>query len=176
MKTSSFFNRYKEIVLGLVMVVFSLFYVYQASIIKVRSTVAVSAKLIPELLGLLVLVLGVLQMVAGAKALAVVLIADHEEGNKEVFMNAEEKRDVWPILLTFVLIIAYALSFEWLGFVVSSTLCMFFQMMILTPKSAKSPVFFFIISLAVAAVVYVAFRKGLNLSLPQGILEGVLPI
>lgn len=176
MKTSSFFNRYKEIVLGLVMVVFSLFYLYQASIIKVRSTVVVSAKLIPELLGLLVLVLGVLQMVAGAKALAAVLIADHQDGNKEVFMNEEERHDVKPIFLTFVLIIAYAVSFEFLGFIVSSTLCMFFQMMILTPKSVKRPAYFFFISLVVAVAVYLAFNKGLNLSLPRGILEDVLPI
>ena len=61
--------------------------------------------------------------------------------------------------------------FDWLGFVLSSTLCMFFQMWVLSPKGKFKPGYFFFISAAVAICVYVAFRHGLSLSLPMGLLE-----
>ncbi len=175
MKVSSFFHRYKEILLGVVMVCFSLFYLYESTFIRVRSTVSVSAKLIPEVLGVIVLFLGILQMVAGAKHLANMLVLDHIEKNKAEFMSPQEKRDIVPVVLTFILIAAYAIAYEPVGFIISSILCMFFQMMILTPKSQKRPALFFLISVVVAILVYIAFRRGLDLSLPQGILEGVLP-
>lgn len=170
MKTSSFFERYKEIILGTFFLLLGGFYLYESTFIKMRSAVVVSSRLIPQILGVLVLVLGVLQLIAGAKHLALQLVDNHLKKRTEVFLSGEERQDVKPIVLTFVLIILYAVSFERIGFIVSSTLCMFFQMMILTPKSAKRPLFFLIISFVVAVVVYIAFRMGLNLMLPQGIL------
>lgn len=170
MKTSSFFTRYKEILLGVFFVLLGGFYLYESTFIRIRSSVAVNARLIPQILGVMILVLGVIQLISGAKYLATVLIGNHLDKKAEVFLSDEEKRDVRPIVLTFILIILYAVCYEWLGFVISSTSCMFFQMMILTPKSAKRPGFFLIISFVVAMAVYVTFRRGLNLMLPEGVL------
>ena len=168
MKISSIFHRYKEIILGLCMLALGSFYLYSATLIKVRSTVKVSAKLIPEILGVIVLILGVLQLIAGVKYLLEVRRINAAEGSTTAAFSPEEKRDILPIILTFVLIIGYAIAFEPMGFVISSTLCMFFQMLILAPNGKRKPALFFIISFIVAWVVYIAFRKGLDLSLPQG--------
>ena len=175
MKESTFFHRYKEIILGVLMIALASFYLYHATLIKTRSTVSVSAKLIPEILGVMVAVLGVLQLIAGVKYLIDVKRQDRENGTPSTFISSLEIRDAVPVILTFIVILGYVLSFEWLGFVVSSTLCMFIQMWILTPKGKFRPFMFLAISLIVACVVYVAFRKGLSLSLPAGLLEG-LPI
>jgi hypothetical protein len=52
---------------------------------------------------------------------------------------------------------------------------MFLQMMLMAPKERKNPKIFAIISVVSAVVIYIAFRVGLNLSLPRGLLEW-LPI
>jgi len=175
MKTSSFFHRYKEIILGLLMLGLGSFYLYHATFIKIRSTVKVSAKLIPEILGIIVLVLGALQIIAGIKYLLDVRREDRANGTPTSFLSSDEAKDVLPIILTFVLIIGYAIAFEPLGFIISSTLCMFLQMLILSPNGRRRPGLFIIISLVTACVVYIAFRKGLDLSLPRGLLDS-LPI
>lgn len=171
MKTSSLLQRGKELILGLFMIALAVFYMYFGTKIRVRSTVSVSARLIPELLGMLVLALGALQTLAGARRWLALRRKDAAEGAVPVLVTPEEGRDAVPILLTFVLIILYALSFEWLGFVIASVLCMFCQMWILTPKGKFRPAAFAIISVIVALVVYVVFRDGLNLMLPQGLLQ-----
>ncbi len=171
MKSSSAFRKYKEILLGAGMLALASFYLYHATLIKTRSTVSVSARLIPEILGIIVVVLGVSQIVVGVRYLLEVRRTDRASGTPSVLMNEAEKRSALPVFLTFVLIIGYALVFEPLGFVIASTLCMFLQMFLLSPRSKLRPVYFVLISFVVAVVVYVAFRKGLNLTLPQGLLE-----
>lgn len=174
MKSSSFLHKYKELLLGIGMLALAGFYIYHATFIKVRSTVTVSAKLIPESLGILVIILGVAQVVTGINHLAKIRRSNAAQGIPSELMNEEEKRNIPPIILTFVLIIGYAVTFEWLGFIIASTLCMFFQMLLMTPRTKRRPGFFALISLATAVVVYIAFRMGLKLSLPRGLLE-VLP-
>lgn len=173
MKESTFFHRYKEILLGLFMIALASFYLYHATFIRVRSNVSVSAKLIPQLLGGLVIVLGVAQILSGIKYLAAARQKDAEEGNTPVLFAASGMKSAVPVILTFIIILLYAIAFEPLGFIVSSTLCMFSQMWVLTPKAKFKPAKFLLLSLVVAVVVYVAFRKGLTLSLPVGVLQGL---
>lgn len=173
MKESTFFHRYREVILGVAMLALGAFYLYNSTLIRLRGSVnvSVSAKLIPEILGTMVLALGVLQLVGGIKKLREIVLIDKAENNTPVFASAFEKRNAVPVILTFIIILGYVMVFESLGFVVSSTLCMFCQMWVLSPKGKFRPVAFFLISLGVAVIVYIAFRRGLNLSLPPGILQ-----
>lgn len=173
MKESTFFHRYKEIILGVLMLALAVFYLYHSTFIRTRSTVSVSAKLIPEILGGIVVVLGICQIAAGVKTLLAIRRRDSETGTPAAFISSLELRDAVPVVLTFVVILLYAWSYEWLGFIISSTVCMFLQMWILTPKGRFRPGMFLAISLGVAVVVYIAFRQGLSLSLPAGLLEGL---
>ena len=171
MKTSTFFQRYRELGLGIAMLALAAFYLHHASLIRIRSSVRVDARLVPQALGTLVVVLGVLQIAAGIRRLAAARKENREERIPEVFLSAEEKRIAKPVSLTFAIIFGYALLFDRLGFIIASTLCMFLQMLVLAPKGRARPLFFFAIAAAAAVVVYIAFRKGLNLSLPQGVLD-----
>lgn len=174
MKQSSFLHKYKELLLGVAMVALAGFYLYHAALIKVRSSVSVSAKLVPQILGVLVIILGTAQVAVGISHLVKTRRENGKLGIPSIFMNEKERGDIPPILLTFALIVGYAVSFEWLGFVISSTLCMFLQMMLMAPRAKRRPGFFALVSAVTAVVVYIAFRKGLSLSLPRGLLE-VLP-
>ncbi len=172
MKESTFFHRYKEILLGVFMVALAAFYLYHATLIRTRSTVSVSAKMIPEILGCLVILLGALQIHQGVKHLLAVRRQDAENGVRETFFASGEIKDAIPVILTFIIILFYAIAFEPLGFVVSSTICIFSLMWVLTPKEKFRPLRFAGICLVVTLLIYIAFRKGLDLSLPEGVLEG----
>ena len=175
MKESSFLHKYKELLLGIGMMALAVFYLYHATFIKVRSSVSVSAKLIPEILGGLVIILAAAQIWAGVNHMRKALRENERNGAVPVFLTGDEKGDSFPIALTFVLILGYAVTFEWLGFIIASTLCMFLQMLLMAPREKRNPKLFAVISFVSAVVVYIAFRMGLNLSLPRGLLEW-LPI
>ncbi len=100
-----------------------------------------------------------------------------ETGIDGVMLNAptpDDYRDAIPVVYTFIIILLYAVLFEPLGFIISSILCMFAQMCVLSPKAAFRPGKFFLISVVCAVVVYIAFKGGLDLSLPGGVLEGII--
>lgn len=173
MKESSAFRRYGELALGIAMMALSAFYLYFTTTIRVRGNHPINSRTVPYILGGMVLVLAVAQIVSGIKH----IIAANDEARqlnlKIVGLSIKERQSVLPIILTFVFIIGYAIAFDPIGFVISSIGCMFCMMMLLTPKSVKKPIMFFIISVVVALVVYIAFRRGLNLSLPRGLLYNV---
>lgn len=171
MKENTFFHRYKEIILGILMMTFASFYLYHSAFIKISARVKVNARMIPQALGTIVLVLGALQLAAGIRYLLTVREQSRRDGVAATFVGEEEKRSIVPILLTFATIGFYVATFEWLGFIISSSLCMFLQMRILSPKGKRKNFLFAVISVVIAVAVYIAFRRGLNLSLPQGILE-----
>ena len=171
MRKSSFLHKYKELLLGIGMVLLAAFYLYHATFIKIRSTVSVSAKLIPEMLGALVIVLGLAQVAVGINHLIKIRRENAKLGIPSTLIDEQELGDIPPIFLTFVLIVGYAVTFEWLGFIISSTLCMFLQMLLMSPKAKRRPASFAVISFVTAVVVYIVFRKGLTLSLPRGLLE-----
>lgn len=59
------------------------------------------------------------------------------------------------------------------GFVISSIVYLFVQILILTPKEKRIPkgiALYAVLSVVFCAVVYVIFRFGLNVMLPAGIL------
>lgn len=174
MNQSSFLHKYKELLLGVGMLALAAFYLYHTTFIKVRSTVSVSAKMIPEILGVLVIILGLFQVGVGINHLVKIRRENKKNGIVSVGMTREETSNIFPILCTFVLIFGYAVVFEWMGFIISSTLCMALMMLLMAPRAKRRPGYFTVISFVTAVVVYIAFRKGLNLSLPRGLLE-ILP-
>ncbi|MDR1533895.1 MAG: tripartite tricarboxylate transporter TctB family protein [Planctomycetota bacterium] len=173
MKHSTFFQRNREIVVGAIMLVIAGVYLYNIQFIRIRSQVRVSARLVPEILGALVAFLAVIQIARGVAALLKTRRGNAANHTPAVFVGREEMLGLWPVALTFVTIIAYAFAFNHLGFVIASAACMFLQMLVLTPKGRARPALFAIVSIVSALVIYLVFRRGLNLVLPQGILTGI---
>lgn len=88
---------------------------------------------------------------------------DHEKG-----ITA----DVKGFFATLVLLVAYVLSLDILGFVLSSALYMFIQMWLFTPKSLRSKkryMLFAVLSIFIPIGINILFVEVFSLLLPSGI-------
>ena len=72
--------------------------------------------------------------------------------------------------LTIAALVLYVLLFDVLGFLVSTTLYLFTQMLILSVHRNRNLPLFAAVSVTVGVIVYALFVKAFDLILPQGIL------
>ena len=164
------FKKCKDLILGIVMLLFSGFYIYYAQQIKTRPKLTpsyASAKIMPTLLGILLAVLSAVCIFQGIrKAMAK---DTSEEKTKKL-----GKGDMMAVVFTFAVIIGYILIMPVLGFILSTIIYLFLQMLILAPAEKRNYVLFAIVAVVFTAVVFVAFRVGLQQLLPRGIIESLL--
>lgn len=154
------FHKYKELSLGVICTVFGLFYLYETTTLKPMIETFCDAKFIPYILGILMCLIGVLQIADGVKAMKVETAPEEEA----------QKSDNRYVALMILVVLAYAVLLRPLGFVIATILVMFCQMLILSPKEEIKVVRFLILSVIFTAAIYVLFRYGLKLILPGGIL------
>lgn len=162
------FKKYRDIILGSVMLAFSGFYLYYAQQIKTRPKLTpayAAADRIPLMLGVLLAVLSVLCIIAGIRKMKTAKAEEKESA---------DKNDLTAVALTFAVIIAYTLLMQPLGFILSTVLYLFFQMLILAPANKRNYLLFALIAVVFTAIVFTAFRVGLQQLLPRGIFEDLL--
>ena len=82
--------------------------------------------------------------------------------------------DMMAVVFTFAVIIGYILVMPLLGFILSTVLYLFLQMLILAPADKRNYVLFIIVAVVFTAIVFVAFRIGLQQLLPRGVIESLL--
>lgn len=162
------FKKCKDLILGVVMLLFSGFYLYYAQQIKTRPKLTpayASAQIMPKLLGMLLAILSVLCIIQGIKK-----VRTADEGEKK----KADKGDIMAVTLTFAVIIGYTLILPTLGFCLSTAIYLFLQMNILAPKAKRNYVLFAVVAVVFTAFVFVAFRVGLQQLLPRGIIESLI--
>lgn len=162
------FKKCKDLILGVVMLLFSGFYLYYAQQIKTRPKLTpayASAQIMPKLLGMLLAILSVLCIIQGIKK-----VRTADEGEKK----KADKGDIMAVALTFAVIIGYTLILPTLGFCLSTAIYLFLQMNILAPKAKRNYVLFAVVAVVFTAFVFVAFRVGLQQLLPRGIIESLI--
>lgn len=164
------FKKSKDLILGVIMLAFSGFYYFYATQIKTRpklTPVYSNAQIIPKLLGILLAILSVFLIIQGIRRLKGKNSAEQKE--------TAEKTDVAAVTLTFGVIIAYTLLLgSGLGFILSTIIYLFAQMLVLSPKEKRNYLLFAIIAVVFTLLVFVAFRIGLQQMLPRGLIEGLL--
>ena len=163
------FKRYKDLAFGSAALVFSGFYLVYATQIKTRPKLTpsyASAKIMPLLLGGLLAVLSVLCIVQGIRKLRT---AAQEEPQTKA-----DKGDLTAVVLTFAVIIGYTVILPMLGFCLSTIIYLFLQMLVLAPKSKRNYALFAIVSIVFTAIIFAAFRVGLQQLLPRGVIESLL--
>lgn len=161
------FKKWKDLIFGIITLILGGLYLYFASQVKTRPKLTpayASAKQVPMLLGILLIILSVLCIISGIKK-----IRSKEESGK-----SEAKGDVLAVTLTFAVIILYMLTLRWLGFCLSTVIFLFLQMTILAPKTKRNYLLFAIVAVVFTAIAYVAFRIGLSQLLPRGFIEELL--
>ena len=165
------FKKFKDLILGVVMLLFSGFYLYFAQQIKTRPKLTpsyASAQIVPVLLGTLLAALSVIMIVQNVLKLRKGGMTSDED------TPASDKSGMISVALTFAVMIIYTLVLPVLGFCLSTFVYLLLQILILAPKEKRNIKLFVLISVVFTAVVFVVFRIGLQQLLPRGIIESLL--
>jgi putative tricarboxylic transport membrane protein len=163
------FKKHRDLILGVAMLLFSGFYLYYAQQIQTRPKLIpsyASARIMPTLLGILLAFLSVICIIQGLRKLKTA--ADDAQKTKT------SKGDLLTMVLTFAVIIGYTLIMPPLGFCLSTVIFLFLLMLILAPADKRNYLLFAIVALVFTALVFVAFRIGLQMLLPRGLIESLL--
>ena len=164
------FKKCKDLVLGIIMLALSGFYLYFATQIKTRPKLTpsyASAQIIPRLLGILLAILSVILIFQGVKKM-------RSQENQADDGKKMDRGDLIAVVLTFAVIIGYILILPELGFCLSTVIYLFLQILVLSPKEKRNYVLFAIVAVVFTAIVFVAFRIGLQQLLPRGIIESLI--
>lgn len=104
---------------------------------------------------------------------ALLIIQDiRVQKNKTDEPEKKKKNDInyTTFILTAVVVTVYILLIRPLGFCPASALFLFAEFCVLSEKKERNYLLFAIVSVVAAVVIYAAFRLGLNLMLPRGIM------
>ena len=167
------FKKYRDIILGAAMLVFSGFYLSVAQGIKTRPKLTpsyASAKIVPILLGVLLAILSVICIIEG-----VYKMKKYGTTMTNVKPNSKQVAgDAFAVIATFALMIVYAIALPVAGFCVSTAVYLFLQISLLAPAKDRNLKLYAIIAVVFTMVVFYIFRLGLSMLLPRGIIEALL--
>ncbi|OCN00291.1 hypothetical protein A7X67_09510 [Clostridium sp. W14A] len=157
-----FVKRYRELLVGISIGLFSVAYLIGSTQIRRTNIVSLGGEFMPELYGYFLLILSFIQIIKGLKT-ANTIHLDQDANNT--------KADSKNVFLVFVLITLYLAAMQFLGFILSSVILLYFLSFLLTPGNAKKdPVISIIYSLALPIITYFIFHNYMNINLPAGII------
>ena len=162
------FKKYRDLVIGVVGLALSVFYLIYAMQIKTKPKLTpgyASARIMPTLLGALLAILSVVLIAQGIKKMKL-----YDGGEVE----KADRADNMAVILTFAVIIGYIMVMPMLGFILSTAIYLFLQMLILAPPDKRNVPLFAIVAVGFTAFVFVAFRVGLQQLLPRGVIENMI--
>lgn len=160
-----FVKKYGDLISGIVLLVLSVLYFSQIGTIKIINSGSVDAAFIPKL------VAGAMFFLSFCLILSSVFALKKE--NREVRGDLAPERVQWgPVILTAVLLIVYVAMFETIGFLITTAVYLFAQLMVLAPeRNVKRAVQFAVSSLISAYVLQYIFIHLLYVMLPEGLLR-----
>jgi putative tricarboxylic transport membrane protein len=159
------FKKYKELIIGIIIAIFSFGYSIGSLSIKQNKIVSIGAEFMPRLYGLILFILALLQIYQGLIYVKKYKIRD------EKFKAEEDNKDTKNVILTFLLILLYISMMEVLGFILSSALFLFVMSFLLSPANTKVNYYLSMIySIILSICIYVLFHNFMFMPLPKGII------
>lgn len=162
-----------DLITGIIAAAFSVFYLSQTTTIKIfgGATGGVNARTVPEIWGSCLLILSIILIVRSIYGMAKAKKNPTlpEQGN--FIKNLIDKREV---AYTFALLIVYAALMKPVGFIITSIIYVFLQILILTPikkRSRKVMGIAAVMAVTFSTVLYYVFTKYFMVLLPPGILK-----
>ena len=166
------FKRCRDFILGILLLTLGIAYTVMAQQIKqgnklIQRNVGnyAHARIVPTLLGILLIILSVILIIQGARKMKQ---EDNEPGKQM------SKVDMISIVLTFAAMILYIIILPELGFMLSTMIYLFVQFIILAPQNKRNYLVFAIVAVVFTIIAFVAFRIGLTQMLPRGPLEALI--
>jgi len=152
-------KKNSELIFGLAILALGIFYLILTSLLPRKAMV--DATFIPYFIAAFIIILGVLQILAGMK-----LSKEFKEKD-----YVAENIDYLTVLKTVALIVIYIAFLETVGFLICSVIFLILEFIVLTPANEKKNYILYIaIAIIASASIYFAFRYGLDLMLPKGFL------
>jgi hypothetical protein len=156
-------QKYKELISSSIITLIGLVYFVMAFSIRQYGDAVLDSRFLPLLLGCLLIAFGTVKLVGSIRQ------SFHKDGgiNSE---PPEESGSSRHVMLTLILMIAYAFTMKPLGFLISTSAYMFLQTIILFPNKKKNYIIMISVSLIFSIAVYLVFVRIFSLVLPRGIL------
>lgn len=159
------FKKYKELIIGIVIIIFAIVYFIGSFSIKQNKVVSIGAEFMPRLYGLILFILALLQIYQG------LIYVKKYKITEEKFKAKEDNKDTKNVILTFLLILLYISMMEILGFILSSALFLFLMSFLLSPANVKVKYYLSMIySIVLSICIYVLFHNFMLMPLPKGII------
>lgn len=125
---------------------------------------------VPKIVAGAIIVTAAVKLVFALTAMSKETKAEKEKAiQKKKDQSADD--DMKGGLFTIASLLVYALIFQSVGFIISTVLYLFVQIMVLSDKTNRKPVLFAIISVAATLFIYVVFVHLIKMPLPAGILR-----
>lgn len=154
-------ERYKELVTGLFFLTFTVIYGSQIPAIRITGMSTLNSEAYPATIAAFMLILSLWQTYIGVVKLRKTAAAADSRA---------ERREYGTVLKTLFLVVVYVSLLEPVGFLLSSIVYAFLQIMVMCPQDKREPLKFFGIAVISTIIIYLVFRYGLDLMLPEGIL------
>lgn len=153
-----FFIKYSNLIFGVLMLLFAVGYLVLTLQVPVNGELF-NGRFFPLIIDFVMFVLTAIQFVTYFRT----------KGREPD--DAGDDQDGRTVLLTVGLIVVYIASMQYIGFVLSTFLYLFFQFIVMTPRDKKIGVAKYLLIALISSVgIYLVFRyTELNVMLPQGI-------
>ena len=165
-------RKYKDLLTGLAVFFLSLFYLNNKGTIRVftgAGATAINVRTIPLIEGSLLMLLSVIMLIRyGIKASRGGYVS--EPGEDDSALDGQSLRIRLAVPLTLCLLLIYVLAIGRLGFVLTSIIYLFFQIIILSPNGKIRVPFAAVIAVIAPVIIYLVFVYLLNVPLPRGIM------
>jgi hypothetical protein len=152
----------KETFLAVIIFIFSIILFSATYSMKTMALASIGPAFVPRLIAVLMCALSVIE-IGSSLFRSIEASTETEEERKGVKKYSD--------ILSIVIIFFYILILKRLGFILSSSLFLFFQIWLIQGKVKKRKLITFaIVSICLASCIYLLFVKGFSLILPVGIL------
>lgn len=163
-------SKYTDLIVGLVFSTISLIYFGMSFNIQEAGVTQMGPAFVPRVIVGITFLLSIILIATNVGTLK---RAEIQPSGAEDHAD-QEKPNYVPVVLTTVLLLAYVMLLEPVGFIVSTIVYLFLQFNVSAPKTRKSLKYqaYFLVGAVVAAIaINTLFVTGFNVMLPQGILE-----
>lgn len=157
-----YLKKYGDLATGIVFLAIAVVFYVLAGQLPPSLLGGVGSDFMPKILAVGTGILSVLQMISGVKTMRKDFSGEAAE--------EEDRPEYVRVLATVVSFGLYVTVMEKVGFLISSVVYLFAQMVILAPKEKRNYVLLAVIAVVFNIVVYFIFRNALNVMLPKGIL------
>lgn len=161
--------KYRDIISGAFLAVLSVILYISTFSIKKLVDMNIGSDFMPKLCAILLFFLSLGVIYKGFLKLKTFVPEEVSDEEK-----AKKIKSIKSVSLSIFLILLYASFLQSIGFLITTTLYLFVNFILLFPEdkkiTSKDLVLFCIIAVASSAIVYFGFVKGFQLMLPSGIL------